>query len=73
MKEILPKTGKEAPSHIVVAFDTPGFGTEDLYPACVLQTLMGGGSSFVSCRFCIDGASLPQLIELGRARQGDVQ
>jgi len=48
MKEILPQTGKEAPSHIIVAFGTKGLLSEDLYSTCVLQTLMGGGSSFVS-------------------------
>ncbi|KAL6070425.1 Mitochondrial-processing peptidase subunit alpha, variant 2 [Balamuthia mandrillaris] len=37
---------KPYPSHVVLAFEGVSLQDEDLYGACVLQTLMGGGSSF---------------------------
>lgn len=33
-------------SHINIAFETPGIGSEDIYALATLQTLLGGGGSF---------------------------
>ncbi|KAL1624365.1 Mitochondrial-processing peptidase subunit alpha [Neofusicoccum ribis] len=33
-------------SHINLAFETPGIGSEDIYALATLQTLLGGGGSF---------------------------
>ena len=33
-------------TRVAVAFETGGWHSDDLVPACVLQTLLGGGSSF---------------------------
>ena len=33
-------------THVAIAFEVGGWHSLDLVPACVLQTLLGGGSSF---------------------------
>jgi processing peptidase subunit alpha len=37
---------KEEFTHIAIAFEVGGWHSPDLVPVCVLQTLLGGGSSF---------------------------
>ena len=41
-----PNPAKEEFAHVAVAFEVGGWHSSDLVPACVLQTLLGGGSSF---------------------------
>ncbi|KAL7493036.1 hypothetical protein ACHAWT_002346 [Skeletonema menzelii] len=41
-----PHSAKEEFTHIAVAFEVGGWHSLDLVPTCVLQTLLGGGSSF---------------------------
>mmetsp|Transcript_36187 Transcript_36187/g.76055 ORF Transcript_36187/g.76055 Transcript_36187/m.76055 type:complete len:580 (-) Transcript_36187:58-1797(-) len=37
---------KEEFTHVAIAFEVGGWHSSDLVPTCVLQTLLGGGSSF---------------------------
>lgn len=41
-----PNPAKEEFAHVAVAFEVGGWHSPDLVPTCVLQTLLGGGSSF---------------------------
>lgn len=41
-----PNPAKEEFAHVAVAFEVGGWHSSDLVPTCVLQTLLGGGSSF---------------------------
>lgn len=41
-----PHSAKEEFTHIAIAFEVGGWHSLDLVPTCVLQTLLGGGSSF---------------------------
>ena len=41
-----PHSAKEEFAHIAIGFEVGGWHSLDLVPACVLQTLLGGGSSF---------------------------
>lgn len=41
-----PAIKKEEFTHIAIAFEVGGWHSPDLVPVCVLQTLLGGGSSF---------------------------
>lgn len=41
-----PNPAKEEFTHVALAFETGGWHSPDLVPVCVLQTLLGGGSSF---------------------------
>jgi len=41
-----PNPAKEEFTHVAIAFEVGGWHSPDLVPACVLQTLLGGGSSF---------------------------
>lgn len=41
-----PNPSKEEFAHVAVAFEVGGWHSPDLVPTCVLQTLLGGGSSF---------------------------
>ena len=41
-----PNPAKEEFTHVALAFEVGGWHSSDLVPTCVLQTLLGGGSSF---------------------------
>lgn len=41
-----PAIKKEEFTHVAIAFEVGGWHSPDLVPVCVLQTLLGGGSSF---------------------------
>ena len=41
-----PNPAKEEFTHVAIAFEVGGWHSLDLVPTCVLQTLLGGGSSF---------------------------
>ena len=41
-----PNPAKEEFTHVAIAFEVGGWHSMDLVPTCVLQTLLGGGSSF---------------------------
>jgi len=41
-----PNSAKEEFAHVALAFEVGGWHSMDLVPTCVLQTLLGGGSSF---------------------------
>ena len=41
-----PNPAKEEFTHVAIAFEVGGWHSTDLVPTCVLQTLLGGGSSF---------------------------
>ena len=41
-----PGVKKEEFTHVAIAFEVGGWHSPDLVPVCVLQTLLGGGSSF---------------------------
>lgn len=41
-----PNPAKEEFTHVAIAFEVGGWHSPDLVPTCVLQTLLGGGSSF---------------------------
>lgn len=41
-----PAIKKEEFTHVAIAFEVGGWHSSDLVPVCVLQTLLGGGSSF---------------------------
>ena len=41
-----PNMAKEEFTHVAIAFEVGGWHSDDLVPTCVLQTLLGGGSSF---------------------------
>ncbi|KAL7551060.1 hypothetical protein ACHAWF_014262 [Thalassiosira exigua] len=41
-----PNPAKEEFTHVALAFEVGGWHSPDLVPTCVLQTLLGGGSSF---------------------------
>ena len=41
-----PNPAKEEFTHVAIAFEVGGWHSSDLVPTCVLQTLLGGGSSF---------------------------
>jgi processing peptidase subunit alpha len=41
-----PAIKKEEFTHVAIAFEVAGWHSPDLVPVCVLQTLLGGGSSF---------------------------
>lgn len=41
-----PNPAKEEFTHVALAFEVGGWHSNDLVPTCVLQTLLGGGSSF---------------------------
>ncbi|KAL9187943.1 hypothetical protein ACHAXT_006321 [Thalassiosira profunda] len=41
-----PNPAKPEYTHVAIAFEVGGWHSSDLVPACVLQTLLGGGSSF---------------------------
>jgi processing peptidase subunit alpha len=43
-KQILPTP--DGMTRVALAFETGGWHSDDLVPACVLQTLLGGGNSF---------------------------
>lgn len=46
LKLLMPEEDKAPPSHILVLFEAISALHPDIYPACVLQSLLGGGSSF---------------------------
>eukprot|EP00584_Thalassiosira_punctigera_P022120 CAMPEP_0172554550 /NCGR_PEP_ID=MMETSP1067-20121228/55223_1 /TAXON_ID=265564 ORGANISM="Thalassiosira punctigera, Strain Tpunct2005C2" /NCGR_SAMPLE_ID=MMETSP1067 /ASSEMBLY_ACC=CAM_ASM_000444 /LENGTH=575 /DNA_ID=CAMNT_0013342945 /DNA_START=93 /DNA_END=1820 /DNA_ORIENTATION=+ len=41
-----PNPAKDEFTHVAIAFEVGGWHSPDLVPTCVLQTLLGGGSSF---------------------------
>ncbi|ELR25072.1 peptidase M16 inactive domain containing protein, partial [Acanthamoeba castellanii str. Neff] len=48
LQELQAESDKPPPSHVALVFEGSGLNDPDLYATCVLQSLLGGGSSFSS-------------------------